>query len=478
MTITNAWRQVRLLLVSGDVLAVVATYIIADIIRTRFWLGKAWPEQVPGFGSAFIVHYWTLAIIPIIWPMVLARLDWYPAAAAPTRRKRLSEFIRAVWASLLLGMILAGLALFFRRDLFPRMQIVLFTAILPATTLAARSITGIVGRWLADRAHPRHVLIVGTGREAIRLRRLLRAAAFGRCEVVGHLAIRSQQSETGGTGAVLGDESQLARILEDEVIDEVFFAVGAAELEWTLPLVRACEEVGVTAHVFAESLVCHSKPEVEDFLGMAMLGYAPVRHSPELLVVKRLLDLVIATIGIVLAGPIMLICAILIRTSGQGPILFRQIRSGLNGRPFEMLKFRTMAVDAEARKNELEHLNESAGPVFKIRADPRITRVGAVMRRFSLDELPQLFNVLRGEMSIVGPRPPLPEEVIQYDRWQRRRLSMRPGLTCLWQINGRHRIPFEEWMRMDLYYIDHWSIGMDLRIICRTVATVLAGSGA
>jgi len=205
----------------------------------------------------------------------------------------------------------------------------------------------------------------------------------------------------------------------------------------------------------------------------------PAQHSPELLGIKRCMDAAFAIIGIILTAPIMLLCAVLIRTTCGTPIFFRQRRSGLNGREFRMYKFRTMEPNAEAKLADVAHLNQCDGPVYKARErDPRVTRIGPFLRRWSLDELPQLFNVLRGDMSIVGPRPPIPSEVRQYDRWQRRRLSMRPGLTCLWQIKGRHRIPFEDWMKLDLFYIDHWSLKLDFLIICKTLPTVLSGSGA
>ena len=159
-------------------------------------------------------------------------------------------------------------------------------------------------------------------------------------------------------------------------------------------------------------------------------------------------------------------------------MLFRQTRCGLNGRRFTLYKFRTMVADAEWRRQELLHLNEMDGPVFKVRNDPRVTRLGRLLRKFSLDELPQLWNVLRGDMSLVGPRPPIPEEVDQYERWQRRRLSMKPGLTCLWQVNGRNAVDFESWMELDLEYIDSWSLSLDLKILLKTIPVVLSGKGA
>ena len=167
-----------------------------------------------------------------------------------------------------------------------------------------------------------------------------------------------------------------------------------------------------------------------------------------------------------------------IKLTSNGSVIFRQERIGLNGRTFTLYKFRTMLEDAHARRDEVNHLNEMTGPVFKAKSDPRVTAIGRVLRKFSLDELPQLWNVLKGDMSLVGPRPPIPEEVRSYHRWHRRRLSMKPGLTCLWQISGRNDIDFDRWMQLDLQYIDNWSPGLDVKILLRTIPAVLSGRGA
>jgi exopolysaccharide biosynthesis polyprenyl glycosylphosphotransferase len=189
-------------------------------------------------------------------------------------------------------------------------------------------------------------------------------------------------------------------------------------------------------------------------------------------------DIVLASALLVLLSPVMLIVALAVKLSSPGPVLFRQIRCGLNGRPFVFLKFRSMYVDAEHLKAGLQAQNEMDGPAFKMRRDPRVTPVGRFLRRTSLDELPQLWNILKGEMSFVGPRPAVEEEVEQYEPWQRRRLSMKPGLTCLWQISGRNELTFDEWMRLDLEYIDNWSLWLDLQIALKTIPAVLFGRGA
>ena len=459
-------------MIAADAATIALTYILADMVRCHFWMGTSWPELIQGHSGPRI-HLKVLAFLPLAWPFILRYLGWYE------RRWRSWQWAvrNAVAGAAVACLLMAGLALLLERELYPRAQIGFVGLLLPATTVAVRGITALAAEWVGSRQR-HHVLIVGTGRDAVRLRRLLRSAALGKPTVAGHLRGPWEKDPSRiETGAILGDIDRLCPILDGEAVDEVVFCAPLEELPVILPYVKLCEEVGVTAHVQAESMACHSIPEIVDLHGVPLLTYAPARHSPELLFVKRGMDLVLAIIGIILTAPIMLICSVAIKLTSPGPVLFRQQRSGLSGRGFAMYKFRTMDPDAEERRAAVAHLNEAAGPVFKIRDDPRVTWVGRVLRRWSLDELPQLFNVLLGDMSIVGPRPPIPSEVVQYDRWQRRRLSMRPGLTCLWQIKGRHRLGFDEWMELDLFYIDNWSLKLDFLIMCRTVATVLAGTG-
>lgn len=462
-------------MIAVDAATVLLTYVLADILRCRLYMHAEWPELLPGkISSVREVHVKVLALLPIGWPLILNWLGWYQQ-----RWRSWQWLLRgAVAGSACLALLIAGLALLFARELYPRAQIGFVAALLPATTLAVRGINGWAGRWISSRQR-RHVLIVGTGRDAVRLRRLLRASALGRPMVLGHLrGFWETDASQIRTSAVLGDIDQLGPILDGQVVDEVVFCAPLEELLSLQPYIRLCEEVGVTAEVQAESLTCHSTPELVNFHGLPLLAYTRASHSPEMLSIKRASDVLFAVIGIIVTAPIMTLCAIVIKATSKGPVLFRQCRSGLNGREFLMFKFRTMDAEAEARQAEIAHMNESEGPVFKIENDPRVTHIGRFLRRWSIDELPQLFNVLWGDMSFVGPRPPLPSEVVRYDRWQRRRLSMRPGLTCLWQIKGRHRIGFEEWMKLDLFYIDNWSLKLDFLILCRTISTVLAGTGA
>ena len=209
-----------------------------------------------------------------------------------------------------------------------------------------------------------------------------------------------------------------------------------------------------------------------------MLTFSITPASDLQLLLKRVSDALLATVGLIALGVPMLVVAALVKFTSRGPVLFRQQRCGLNGRLFTCYKFRSMVADAESKQRGLEHLNEKDGPAFKISDDPRLTPIGGFLRRFSIDEWPQLWNVLRGDMSIIGPRPAVPSEVSQYKIWQRRRLRMRPGLTCLWAIRGRDALDFDEWMQMDLEYIDRWSLLLDLQVLARTIPVVLAGKGA
>jgi exopolysaccharide biosynthesis polyprenyl glycosylphosphotransferase len=212
--------------------------------------------------------------------------------------------------------------------------------------------------------------------------------------------------------------------------------------------------------------------------GMPAMVYRSDPEDQVALMGKGLMDRIGALAGLVLFSPIILITALAIKLTSRGPVFFKQTRSGVNGRLFHLYKFRTMCCDAEVKKDGLMDKNEMSGPVFKIKRDPRVTPIGRFLRKYSIDEIPQFLNVLRGEMSLVGPRPPLPSEVSRYEPWQHRKLSVKPGLTCLWQINGRNAIDFDEWMQLDLKYIDNWSLWLDAKIIARTFPAVFRGSGS
>jgi exopolysaccharide biosynthesis polyprenyl glycosylphosphotransferase len=273
--------------------------------------------------------------------------------------------------------------------------------------------------------------------------------------------------------------SSINGILQNHVIDEVVFAVNMQELARLEPVMEHCADLGIRTRVQLEFLPpAYSRIYLENFRDVQLLSLSSAPDSELRLFFKRAFDVTLSFVALVLLSPLYASIAAMIRITSPGPVLFRQTRCGLGGRRFTLYKFRSMINNAEQMRAELHQLNELDGPVFKISDDPRITTVGRWLRRFSLDELPQLWNVFRGDMSFVGPRPAVPEEVEQYEDWQRRRLRMRPGLTCTWVLEGRNHVDFNRWMQLDLKYIDNWSLWLDTKIFLRTIPIVLSGRGA
>ena len=268
-------------------------------------------------------------------------------------------------------------------------------------------------------------------------------------------------------------------LMEVELIDEVLYLKTKAEPGEVRDMIRSCEELGVTFKLKLKEanikLTNAFKTEIAD---EKFLTFINIPHNPYSLALKKIMDIFISLSVIVIFSPLFIAIALLIKLTSRGPLIFKQARVGLRGRQFFLYKFRTMVVNAEDIRKELLEKNEVDGPVFKIENDPRITKIGKFLRKTGLDELPQLFNVLKGEMSLIGPRPPLQSETIQYKRWQLRRLSVKPGLSCFWQIKPeRNKIRFEKWMELDLAYIDNWSIRLDLMILVKTLGTVFKRSG-
>lgn len=338
----------------------------------------------------------------------------------------------------------------------------------------------MVGLIRREFARPHHVVIVGLGERANRLGGLIERSSDYGFRLLAFLSDDVAAPPTVVLRATypvrpLGD---LSRLLEEHVVDEILFAVDSERLSSLEDVFLLCDEEGVRTRV-AIDFFPHVNSELYlDRLGDApLLTFAAAPHDEVRLVFKRVMDVLIAAAALVVLAPVMAAIALLIRITSAGPVVFKQVRCGLNGRRFVFYKFRSMVDNAEELKASLQHLNEKE-VVFKIPNDPRMTAVGRWLRKFSIDEWPQLWNVLRGDMSLVGPRPAVPDEVEKYQRWQRRRLRMRPGLTCLWAVEGRDTLDFETWMKMDMKYIDNWSLALDWKIIVRTIPYVLTGRGA
>jgi exopolysaccharide biosynthesis polyprenyl glycosylphosphotransferase len=350
---------------------------------------------------------------------------------------------------------------------------------IPATLVArrvTRTCVGVVGRIV----RPRQVLIVGSGPLARAAYHSVRDCCEARYEVLGFVDTNERIAFQEIRDRHLGELADLEWILMRRNVDLVVIALPVKSCYSSIQdVIRTCERIGV-----------ESRYNVDIFNGeLARHEYAPVAAMPSVamkvvqddarMMIKRCIDIAASVLGIIVLLPLLLVIAAAIRLTSPGPVLFAQDRYGLNRRVFRMYKFRTMVADAEAMQPTLEHLNEASGPVFKIGNDPRITPVGRVLRRTSLDELPQLINVLKGDMSLVGPRP-LPLRDVRHFRQCElmRRFSVRPGITGLWQVSGRSSLPFNDWIALDLRYIDVWSLGLDLRILLRTLPAVVRGTGA
>ncbi|MBI2900903.1 MAG: sugar transferase [Planctomycetes bacterium] len=433
-----------------------------DVLRGDFQRGS-----VLGLLPAVAVLW-----LPLLWRFGVARSE---------RTDRVSLHLLRAIAVVAIGGILLLAFTFVRRQFDVSRA---FLALFLGMNLAALSMTRVVAS--AFRLHARkrgydraYVLVAGTGKRARDHAARLAAHAEWGIEVVGFVAERPIALDTVAGRPVLGTLERLESILRGRVIDEVHFAVSRGTLERVDHALRVCDEIGVRTR-FVLDLFGELKSRVylERIEGVPLLTFSTTPHDETALLAKRVFDIVVSAVALAASGPVLLIAAALIKATSRGPVFFRQKRSGMNGRVFSLYKLRTMVQGADAMKAQLEAKNEMDGPVFKMKDDPRVTAVGRWLRKLSIDELPQLYNVLRGDMSIVGPRPPVPGEVEKYERWQRRRLSMRPGITCIWQVSGRNQVSFRRWMEMDLEYIDNWSLLLDFKIILRTIPAVLSSRGA
>jgi len=418
-----------------------------------------------------------LLILPIWAPMLYA--------AGFTRSHRTLPLFEEIWTvakiafggTALLTLFVYGLRLeFVSRWLLAVFAIVNFL-LLSGERVALR----LLSRWVRARGYNfRTVLLVGTGPKASQLADFIEAHPHWGFRVLGYLDDHNGgEIHRSNQWDCLGQIGDLETVLRQEVIDEVIFVIEKGKLGDYEHALLVAERHGVRAHVSLD-IFPHvlARPVLEELDGVPLLTFTTTPSNPAQLVAKRALDLGLSLVLFLLTLPIQALAALAIKLTSPGPSFFRQVRCGLNGRHFTLVKFRTMEAGAEERRSEIAHLNEMSGPVFKAARDPRRTLVGRLLRRLSIDELPQLWNVIVGDMSLVGPRPPLPEEVFRYEPWQRRRLSMKPGLTCLWQVSGRSELDFDRWMALDLKYIDTWSPLLDLKILLKTVPAVLSGRGA
>ncbi len=471
--------------------------------RARFVAYWVWTADLVLTAAAFLLAWWVRShvghrLLPSLFPTELYPLSRYLGllplvlaiwtALLVTREaytsRRTVALYREVWQVLqvvALGtLILAASGWLLRLEFVSRPFLFLFAGLDVLFLVAGKLAVRLLARQVRRRGYNyRTLLLVGINPRAEEVAQIIQAHPHWGLKVLGFVAPNGSHPETAGGLPVLGTADDLPRILQEQVVDEVIFVLSRRQLEEFEESFLLCAELGIRARVALSFPHMKARVLLDDLEGIPLLTFTNSPLAPFPMFVKQLVDLLVATIGLALAALPMLAMALAIKLGSRGPVLFRQERCGLNGRRFTLYKFRTMYEDAERRRAEVAHLNEVHGPAFKARRDPRVTTVGRVLRRLSLDELPQLINVLKGDMSLVGPRPPLPDEVAQYERWQRRRLSMKPGLTGLWQVSGRAGLDdFNRWIALDLAYIDQWSLWLDVKILLKTVPAVLSTQGA
>jgi len=424
------------------------------------------------FGGADVIspissYMWLFPFVMLAGPVTLGWNGFYSRPALSSRRTCVYQVVKAstlAAVAMILGLFLV------REQAVARSVIILAGAISAGLVLAEEQVIRwwLQSDWGKSQVQRRFIL-VGSSSDNARLKDELRLQSPWRLQILAQLDINHDPIE------------KLLELLHEHSANGVILNARHAYFGQIEKAIQLCELEGVEAWLLADFFKTQiSRTTLDDFANRPMLVFRSAPEESWEAVAKHVLDFVGALCIVTVASPFFVFAAIAIRLSSPGPIFFKQQRSGLNGKPFQMYKFRSMGTDADQRKHELAAMNEMSGPVFKVTHDPRITPVGRILRRFSIDELPQLINVLRGEMSLVGPRPLPVDETRRFnDIAHRRRLSVKPGLTCLWQVSGRNEVTdFKEWVRLDLEYIDNWSIWLDLKILLRTIPAVVWGSGA
>lgn len=467
-----------------DAVVVGAMYMVA--LGTRALAREHWPfDLFPGAERTLqdLAVEPHLEMLAIFLPAWLLGLTWAKTYDGLRRMRTDILLIRIATGTLMGAFVSLGVLFLFQQ-----------IAVLSRSLFVGFAFFSLIGVFLSRRmmlaymrsrarsgkdAH--NVLVVGTAGESLPYIQALEDHKEWGLHVLG--VVHPDQEELRESSVVaykvLGQVKDLPRLLVQLPVNQVYLSGRAWDTATLRRVADSCEELGVEFTIDANFLGLRvAQAELREVEGRPVLSFSTTPRNEEALVIKRLMDIVLSLAALAISGPVMAAVALAIKIEDpSGPVFFGQKRSGLYGRDFKMWKFRSMVTNAEALKAKLADTNEMDGPVFKMTHDPRITRIGRFIRKTSLDEFPQFWNVLVGEMSLVGPRPPIPSEVAQYERWQMRRLSMKPGITCIWQVSGRNNIDFKTWMKLDLQYIDNWSLFLDLKLLLKTPYAVIAGTG-
>jgi exopolysaccharide biosynthesis polyprenyl glycosylphosphotransferase len=458
----------RRFLVFVDACVLVLAYLFA------FWFYRLLS------GTSFpLFRYWLALVFAIpYWALALYANGMYHSS----RTRSYLEILWAVVKSAAVTFLLLGTFIFLLKLTFMSRQFFLqFMGFSTAFIWLEKSIIFMSSHYLRRQGlNTRRLLIVGTGKRAVQfIKRVDQHPEWG-FEFVGTIDDEpSRAIRQVGRLKVVGTLEDIPKIFHREAVDEVVFLVPRSRLNALQGAIDDCETEGVVVTVAVDLFDTKlARSSVTELDGLPLLHFQTTRAKEWELLVKRLFDFTASGLGLIVLSPLFLVMAVLIKVTSKGPVFFRQDRLGLAGRRFTLYKFRTMRQGAHAVLSDVTDLDSMTSPEFKQKKTTWITPIGRFMRKFSIDELPQLINVFVGHMSIVGPRPTVPDEVEKYKDWQRRRFSMKPGITCLWQVNGRNNIAFEEWMKLDLEYLDKWSLWLDAKILLKTVPVVLFGIGA
>jgi len=450
----------------------VIAYFIWNFIRINTNLGV---------GQEILLSWnvlWKILGLSVVWVIILNRLKGYTYQRFTSLPREFSLVFKAT----IIGVFVFFASFFiFRFQYVPRTYIFIFTIInfvcLAFEKLVLFKTTKIIREKGRNR---KKILVVGTGNEAITFVKTVEKNMGWGLDIIGFLSNKNEErGQTLFAKKILGSFSDVTEVLHEKIIDEVIISVSDKDFALAKEVLEACEREGVQVRLnsdFFGKLV--KKVSVDYVYNLPIVSFYTTSNDEWALYLKRFIDLFISASLLILLSPLFMLIAVLIKLTSKGPIFYEWKVGGLNKKPFKSWKFRTMVQNADQLKEKLMKQNEMKGPVFKIKNDPRITKVGQSLRKFSLDELPQLWSVLIGDMSLVGPRPPLQSEIIKFESWHRRKLSMKPGITCLWQVKGRNVINnFDDWAKLDLQYIDNWSIWLDLKILFLTAFAVFRGSG-
>ncbi|PIS30422.1 undecaprenyl-phosphate glucose phosphotransferase [Candidatus Saganbacteria bacterium CG08_land_8_20_14_0_20_45_16] len=457
----------------ADALAIVISFVLAYYIRFKVFLFIA-PAEIPGLSRYLDI----LIFITFVWLAIFKLMGFYEER----KYVALIDELALVFAGVTLAsFVLVGL-LFFNRELWVSRLVVINAWWVCLCLLIALRVAIFLGRrWVKRQGWGiKNSLILGAGEMGVLLaKRILAEKSLG-YRIVGFLDDDPAKKKADILGlSVIGTVSEISQIIKAQRIETIIIASTNFSAQKILEIITECERYGVEFKLLPGILeLIATRIDADELGGVPLLTVSPIQLRGFNAFIKRSVDLLFSAVGIILLSPLLLLLALLVKISSRGPVFFRQARMGRDAKTFYIYKFRSMVNEAEGLLPQLEQYSEAEGHLFKMKQDPRTTPLGRLLRRWSLDELPQLFNVFLGDMSLVGPRPPLPREVDKYNSWHKKRLRVRPGITGPWQVSGRSLLPFEEMVRLDIYYIENWSLWLDLKILLRTIPVVLSAYGA